>query len=282
MSQPEEVNNQNENSEIQTEESSQQETQLQEEAENPTDAEPSLEDQARELGWKPKDEANLPEGFFKEAGAFLKDKEIYDTARANAKELKDVRSTLNDLKSYMSKSEEAGYKRALKELEQQQKIAVQNMDEAALEQIVQERIQVQQQMNQVVDQTPQKQAEEIQFEERNKDWYNRNTEENGDMSDFAINMSAMINAKQPDLSLDQHMQKVEQAVKKAYPHRFRNQKRSEPSLVDAGTGSKSQKSSIDKSKVPAHVLRTGEKFVRENIFGSIDEYLKDCKSKGLI
>ena len=115
--------------------------------------------------------------------------------------------------------------------------------------------------------------------------YNLDTSENVDMYNFAIITSQSVAAKHPTMTAEENLKMVEEKVKKTFPHRFKNQKKSAPQEVETsskGSTRSSSKKSIDKSKIDASILQIGERFVRQGVFNSVDDYLKDAQDKGLI
>ena len=244
------------------------------------------EQKALEMGWKPLKEFHGTKEDWKGPGAFVKDAELFGALKRQGNMIKDLKATLEDLKFQLAKCEEKGYNQALKDLEGKQKEAVESLDQEALKQANDEYLKLKEQMQISVNETgksaaPSKSQEELEFETRNKDWYNEDTPENKEMKDIALSISNAILKQDPYLDIGEHIKRIENKVKLMYPNRFKNSKRTEPATVDSG-GTKKVSSTLNKNTVDENVLRTAERFVKIGIFKSIDEYLKDAKDKGII
>lgn len=80
-----------------------------------------VEEKARDLGWKPKEEFHGDEEQFIDAGEFLRRKPLFDKIEHMGKELKETKKVLNLLQSHHSKVKETEYNRALAELKSERK-----------------------------------------------------------------------------------------------------------------------------------------------------------------
>lgn len=252
------------------------------------DVELSVEERARTMGWKPLEEYEGPKENWKGPGAFIKDSELFGALKRQDSTIKELKATLDDLKHHISKSEEKGYKQALKDLESQQRTAIENFDTELLQKTNDEYLELKAQMEKTAAHTyvapvpAPKDKEELAFEQRNADWYNDNTSENKEMKDEALAISTALARNRPELSVAEHIQLVEQKIKRMYPDRFKNKKRDEPTIVDSSTVGKSNASYINRKNLDPRVLIAAERFVKHGVYKSIDEYLKDAKDKGVI
>lgn len=61
-----------------------------------------------------------------------------------------------------------------------------------------------------------------QFQEKHNDWFNPTSAENKMMHDYAVNTENWLMQQYPSLSISERLDQVEEAVKKAYPHRFKS------------------------------------------------------------
>lgn len=84
---------------------------------------PSIEDRAKEMGWRPLSEFKGDESRFVDAETFVKKgEEVLPIIKANARkaeaELADMRATFAEFKKYHSQTEQRAYQRAIRDLEE--------------------------------------------------------------------------------------------------------------------------------------------------------------------
>lgn len=117
-----------------------------EEAETPPEEqqETEVEQKAREMGWKPQEEwegdtANwMPAEDFVERNERLKGRgdKILQTENAKlSRDLDELKRTVGDLKQYLSKADQRAYQRAISDLKQKQRQAVEDGDTQAFDQV---------------------------------------------------------------------------------------------------------------------------------------------------
>lgn len=193
-----------------------------------------VEAKAREMGWRPKEEWEGDDSGWMEAPAFVERQEkLTDRADVAAQneikrlkgELTTLRSeqaetkqTIEDFKGWQTKAEERIYKKALKDLQAQQRAAVESGDTDAFDSASKE-------IGELVEET-RKPAETRQPPENPafKDWKRDNTwyEKNYELTAFAeqigpiIARSERFNPEDPAF-----YERITEEVRKKYPRRSR-------------------------------------------------------------
>lgn len=249
--------------------------------------EDSIVAQAKEMGWRPKEEFTGSEHDWKGPGAFIKDAELFASLRKQAKEIESLQTTLQDVKVFMSKSEEVGYQKAIADVKARRKEALDTFDVEALEQADNEYIELQQELINraptATVETQNKSQDELEFETRHKDWYNDNTPSNASMKREAILLSSHLAATQPELTAQEHIKVLETKIRKLYPEKFKNTNRTAPSPVDTGGKSVTANTDeVDVGTISPQMLDTAKRFVKQGVFKSVSEYLTYAKKSGVI
>lgn len=208
-----------------------------------------ITEKALKMGWNPKGS--------KDAKRFVEDKSFFDRIESKNKKIDELADTVRNLVDHNSKLEKASYEKALRDLQRAKEDAVSTADVARYRAIETEQIQVQKQIQEVELQAetirpkqdaPQISEELLQFKEDNKAWFNLDTEENKDMVEDADYIDKRI-AKQAAregrvLTQAEHLKLVTDAIKKQYPHRFKNTKRDEVGTVGSSTTERESGKSI--------------------------------------
>lgn len=248
--------------------------------------EDTIEDKAREMGWKPLEEFDGPKENWKGPGAYVKDSELFASLNAQGKKLKDLELVINDLKGFMTKSEEIGYKRAEAELKAKREHAINTYDKELLEKVDDSLIELKTQQAAKVIQAssnqPAKHEDVLKFERDNRDWYNLDTPENMVMKQKADLLSAALLQADPKLSAEEHLSLVKADIRKLYPERFVNPRKSEPSAVGTSNGSKTS-AGIDTRSLSPDVLASIKRCVGiGRVFPDMETAIKKYKEYGVI
>lgn len=233
-----------------------------EESEN---APPEIEVEAAKHGWK-------PEGI-ESAAEFMRSRPLYEEIKKRGKELKEVKATVDELKAHMDKQRQLGYQDALKQLQEQRLEAISRGDaygvdvaERALEE------------HKLAEPKPQIVTE---FLAKNSSWINEKSDEADDMRTLAHTLDATLAARK--LSPEEHIAKVEETLRKVYPHRFGIQEESAPisSSVESAVGREQPKrrTKFKFSDLTEEQRSCARHFEKYNVM-SIDEYIKGLVSSG--
>lgn len=181
-----------------------------------------IEQRALEMGWKPREDYNGAEEDFIDAKEFVNRKPLFDKIESQSKQIKAVSKALEALKQHYTKVQETEFNRALTQLKAARKNALNEGDGDRFEEADNaiKHVEAQVQALQETAQTPAVQTEEIHPEFQawtsKNPWYN-NTRY---MREFADDVGMQF-ARQ-GLTPSEVLVKVEQAVRKEFPHKFTN------------------------------------------------------------
>lgn len=204
-------------------------------------AEPTTEDRAREMGWRPKEEFKGDEARWVDAESFVKKgEEVLPIVNARAKkleaaneamkaELADMKKTFGEFKQYHSKTETRAYERAMRDLETRQAEAVEANDLTEVRKITKEMTDLSKDVR-TDDQgdpyaTPDHAKALSQFQADNA-WF---------MSDPVMTASANVIANQLEsagVKGAEQLQEVAKRIRAEFPHRFENERRKAPATVE--------------------------------------------------
>jgi hypothetical protein len=194
-----------------------------------------------------------------------------------------MKKSMEVFKDQMTKAEEASYQKALDDIEQAQKAAIESMDEDAINRAVEEKIRLKEELlrqQQHVVQQPTVETAIIDFEQRNASWYNDLNEDNITMRDFAITTQAGIIRQNPNISTEESLKLTEERVKKAFPSKFKNENRSAPPAVSTGSQSTKKSKRSNDADISPEVRVLAEGFVKAGLYKDVSEYVKALKKGG--
>ena len=234
-----------------------------------------VELQARDSGWVPKEEFQGEEHKWVDAGEFLRRGELFKKIEDQSKQLKDVRSALNEMKKLHSQVREVEYKRALDALRQQKKIALEDGDAEAViaadERIdlVKEQVkQLQSQPADVQENSGAEHPEFVQWTEQNS-WY----KSSAPMKAFADALGADL--ARAGNSPSEVLRKVAAEVRKEFPQRFKNPNQEKAGAVESGRGAgTSRTGGFTLTDDERRVMNT---FLRQGVFKTEKEYIDELK-----
>lgn len=210
--------------------------------------EPTIEEIAREMGWKPLSEYNGPPGKWSDARTFVQrgesilpimraqNRELISEAIKSRKQVDSLTRTvteqgliLNDLRKLAQNSEDRGYKKALADLKQQQRDAVAAADTVAYEQVSEQIETLQTARTEAVSPPPAPKAPEVPQEIQDfiaaNAWFNRDKMLNQQM----IAAHEKVIRKHPGASLAKQLELARAVVVADFPDAF-------PDEVDDGAG----------------------------------------------
>lgn len=231
----------------------------------------SYEDQAREQGWRPKEEWEGDPEKWRPAKEFVERGELFGKIDSLGKDLKETRKALKMLQEHHTKVRESEYKRAVEELKSLQKKHLEegNSDGYLETTELLTDLKAEQKAREVVDQVKPNQPDPrfLSWVDQNK-WYAQNAE----MREYADSIGMGYAQKHPEIDPEDVLKYVTQEVKERFKTRFTNPNRSKPSSVE-GTGSpapaKSAKFELtdEERRVMNTFVRTGamtqEAFIEE-------------------
>ena len=239
----------------------------------------SYENEAREMGWRPKDVWEGDPDKWRDAKEFVERGELYGKIDSVSRELKETRKALKMLQEHHSKVKEIEFKRAVDELKAAQKKHLEegNADGYLETTELLTELKAEQKAREVVEESVPKTHPGVdpRFTAWTKEnvWYDTDR----DMRDFADTIGQGFAARNPGINPVEVLKYVTREVKKHYKEKFENPNRSKPGMVeDKGTNTQSttKKDSVTLSDDERRVMNT---FLRQGIMTK-EGYLEQVKA----
>jgi uncharacterized phage infection (PIP) family protein YhgE len=228
-----------------------------------------VEQEAVSKGWQP----NGP----KSAEEFLRAGPLYDEIKARGKEIKELKSTLDELKKHMDKQQQLGYEQAINELKQKRVDAIEMGDVNEVDDIDRQISEYNQQVNTSTANPASPEAEA--FLEKHKDWINDTSQEAMDMKNYAHIRDQEL--MKYNLSPARHLERLENDLKQMFPNRFKDERSAKPVSVesDAAPTVSASRRKHTFSDLNAEQKKAARHFEQSGIM-SINEYIKDLEKLG--
>lgn len=235
------------------------------------------ESDARDQGWKPKEEYEGDPNKWRPAKEFVERGELFGKIDTLGKELKDTKKALKMLQEHHSKVKETEYNRAVTELKTLQKKHLEegNSDEYLKTTELLTDLKAEQKAREVLGQQQAQQAQNqvdprfVAWQEKNT-WYNKDK----DMRQFADNLGLGYAQANPNLEPDDVLEYVSKQVKLAFRDKFENPNRTKPSAVEGGSNAQQKKDDVQLTDDERRVMNT---FIRQGIMTK-DEYIAQVKA----
>jgi len=201
-----------------------------------SDEKNSLEEIARENGWKPEEEwkGDPPKNGFKTADEFVK--AGFDVQKSQHEKIEQLQGTVERVENNineMAKTEATRTAKALERqkqrLERERQEAFEESDSDRFNELDKELDETKSQMEETSGVNKEFKDGEKAFIKRN-DWYNKNKV----MTAFTMNIADGLGRAFPDMSADEYFEELEKAAKEQFPNQFRNERRDDGSPVDGG------------------------------------------------
>ena len=247
------------------------------------------ETKARDMGWRPKDEWEGDDSGWMDYEPFI---ERQDKRRAVANEefkaeneklradlaavkaeQAETRQTIEDFKGWQTKAEERITKKAMKDLQAQQRAAVESGDTETFDAASKEIGDLVTEAQKPVEKR-QPTADDIPAY---KDWHVKNAWylEDVELTAYADSISSAVGRKgRFNTTEPAYYDAIADEVKKKFPDKFENPNRKRATGVEETGGTKAKKGK-GAADLPAEVRTTGMRFVKQKLFKNIDEYAKD-------
>ena len=234
--------------------------------------------EAKRQGWVPQSDYNGPEDRWVDADTFVKKgKEINALLRKDneflKREVSEMKTTMMEFKKFHADTEKRAYDRAMLDLRDQKKEAINTGDgdkvlqiDDAIDELKTARAQ------EKVEVRPSNQPDPtfVQWNEDNP-WFGKDTE----LTEEANLIGEVIKRKQPTLIGEAFLDEVTKRVKKAYPEKFTNTNRARPSPVEGTTAPKSnQKGGKGYNDLPPEAKQACQKFEKQGLI-TREAYLKE-------
>lgn len=234
----------------------------------------SYELQAREQGWKPKEEYEGDPEKWRPAKEFVERGELFGKIDTMGKELKETRKALKMLQEHHSKVKETEYKRAVDELKALQKKHLEegNSDGYLEATELLTDLKAEQKARSVVaeNQPVGPDPRFIAWTEKNA-WYSKDAE----MRKYADVVGLGYANSNPGLDPEDVLKYVESEVKARFKEKFVNPNRTKPSSVEGGSQTAGKtKATFELTEDERKVMNT---FVRQNLMTK-EEYIEQVKA----
>jgi len=237
------------------------------------------EAQAKEQGWRPKEEYEGDPEKWKPAKEFVERGELFGKIDSLGKELKETRKAMKMLQEHHTKVKEVEYKRAVDELKALQKKHLEegNSDGYLETTELLTDLKAEQKSREVYAEVTPQQSDPrfVSWVDANK-WYSKDAE----MREYADVVGMGYANKNPNLDPEDVLQYVTSQVKARFKEKFVNPNRTKPSAVEgANTGTPANKSSFELTDDEKRVMNS---FMRAGIIGSNgmskEEYISQVKA----
>lgn len=240
-----------------------------------------VEQKAQELGWRPKDDYQGDPLKWKSAEVFLALDEPIKRIESQSKELKDIKKALTEFKTHHSKVKETEFNRALSFLKGKKKEALENGDYDSVLNLDDQIDKIKSDKQQFEFNKQQVDQNEVSSDEVHpnfKQWMKENRwyEEDIELHDMADDIGIAYKAKYPDKSGDEMLVYITKQIKKTFPTKFTNPKKSESTPVESGSvrGTKASSSGWSPTDEQKQVAKM---FDRQGVM-KYDEYMKELKA----
>jgi hypothetical protein len=234
----------------------------------------AIELKAIDQGWIPKEEFDGDEDSFIDAAEFVRRGELFSKIEKQSKEVKVLRQALEAFKEHHTKVKQAEYDRALKSLKDARKQAVLDGEherafalEEKMEEIVAEKETVSKEAAKTIPE-----PEDDVYTEEFSQWVTRNEwyESNETMRATADALGLKLHNQ--GLSPSEVLRKVENLIRKEFPHKFKPERANREQAVEATTrGGPSKKASEALTPVEREIM---QKIVKTGVMTEA-EYIKE-------
>jgi hypothetical protein len=233
--------------------------------------------EAKRQGWVPQDQYNGPEDKWVDADTFVrKGKEINALLRKDndflKREVSEMKTTMMEFKKFHADTEKRAYDRAMSDLRDQKKEAINTGDGDKVLQIDDAIDDLKNNKPNPVVNKPSNQPDPVfvQWNEDNK-WFGTDTE----LTEEANLIGEVIKRKQPTLIGEAFLDEVTKRVKKSYPEKFTNSNRGRPSPVEGTTAPKNtSKNGKGYNDLPVEAKQACQKFEKSGLL-TREQYLKE-------
>lgn len=233
---------------------------------------PSVEDIAREQGWRPKEEYDGDPTKWVSAETFVAKGELIAKIESLGRKLKDTEKTMQMFKEHHAKVKETEFKNAVAFLKQQKKEAYEQGDVDKIMELDDKLAEVRETQKRQAEVVQEASATNPDFEQwvSENDWYNKDSEMRSDADMVGAAYKRNNPAKGPQEILDY----VTKKIKQMHPDKFQNQNRNRPSAVEGSTGR--QAVSRDTFLLTEEEKKVMNTFIRQGIMTK-DEYVAEIK-----
>lgn len=243
--------------------------------------EPTVEDRARDMGWRPKEEFKGDETRWVDAETFVKrGEEILPILKANARrieaenaavkaEMAELKASVAEFRKHHSQTERRAYERAIRDLEERQAEAVEANDLKSVRAITKEIADLSRDVQTDDGGSPYKtpdHAKTLNQWKGENPWFESDRVMTAAASAIADELEAA-GVKGAD-----QLAEVAKRIRAEFPHKFQNERRSAPAAVEGSTPTrKAGKSAAD---LPPEARAQMNKWVKQGLLTE-KQFLKD-------
>lgn len=246
-----------------------------------TGAEPSIEDRAKEMGWRPLSEFKGDESRFVDAETFVKKgEEVLPIVRANAKkaeealakanaEIAEMKDSFKEFRKYHSQTEQRALDRARKELEREMSEAVEAKDHRAVREIAADMAALSK------DVQTDDQGNPYQSPDHAKTlnaWRGENPWFGADSVMTAAANAVANELEQSGVKGAEQLAEVAKRMRAEFPHKFENANRKTPAAVEGSTPTR--KPGKTWADLPPEARAIADKWVKQGLVTK-ETYVKD-------
>lgn len=244
-------------------------------------AEPSIEDRAKEMGWRPLSEFKGDESRFVDAETFVKKgEEVLPIVRANAKkaeealakanaEIAEMKDSFKEFRKYHSQTEQRALDRARKELEREMSEAVEAKDHRAVREIAADMAALSK------DVQTDDQGNPYQSPDHAKTlnaWRGENPWFGADSVMTAAANAVANELEQSGVKGAEQLAEVAKRMRAEFPHKFENANRRTPAAVEGSTPTR--KPGKTWADLPPEARAIADKWVKQGLVTK-ETYVKD-------
>lgn len=236
----------------------------------PDTPETTVEDRARELGWRPKEDFAGNDEDFIDAKEFVRRQPLFDKIADTSKELKSVRKALDSFKDHYSRVEETALNKAIAKLRAERREAFADGDGERFEAVEKELQDTQEALGKLKepDTSQDTPVEFAQFQKKNS-WYNTDSE----LTTFANRLGQGLAAT--GMLPGEVLSEIEKQVRNRFPTKFKNSAKDEAPDVEAGRRPGGKKGD-DTAGLSPDELKIMNTLVRQGAITK-EKYLADLK-----
>lgn len=244
-------------------------------------AEPSMEDRARDMGWRPKEEFKGDETRWVDADTFVKKgEEILPIIRANAKKVEAENASLKadmaalkkdvaTFRAHHSQTEQRAYQRALRDLEERQADAVHANDLNAVKEITKEIADLSRDVRTDDSGDPYASpdhAKAVSSWKAENVWFGSDAAMTGAANAIANEL------EQQGVKGAEQLAEVAKRIRAEFPHKFENERRKAPAAVEGSTPTR--KAGKTWADLPPEARSTADRWVKSGLVTK-ETYLRD-------
>lgn len=223
--------------------------------------------QAMEHGWAPKEEWKGDESDWVSAKEFNRRGELFGKIKNLERDRDALRQASRHMKDLLAKAKQTEYSRAVADLKAQKKQAAEEGETTKMleidDQIEELTVDHNTYQQEIAAAEPAPADTNTAFVEwqRDNQWYTADA----DMRLFADSVGQQFAQANPAASIDEMFQAVDRQVRKAYPEKFQNPRRSSPSKVESTSSTTNTEPRGSKSKFTARDLNDQQREIMKTM-----------------